>query len=158
MSKPAKRKAAFDDRQMDFSFEAPARPASEGALAGLERQVASAVGQILKEDDRSRFQVAGGVSALLDDDVSKMMLDAYASEARDTHNISFGRFLALVAETGRYDVLSALVAKIGARLVVGEEVFTVELGHVEAQIQRLQERRQALRRSAPTISPGGRRA
>jgi len=151
----AKRRPAFNATQMAFSFEPPTPAASEGALAGIERQVASAVAQILKDDTRTRYEVAGGLSALLDDDVSKLMLDAYASEAREGHNISAGRFFALIAETGRYDVLSALLGKIGARVVVGEEVLTVELGHIETEIQRLQERRQTLRRVAPAIGQGG---
>lgn len=147
----AKRTPAFDSTQMAFSFDAPPRPVSEGALSGIERQVASAVAQILKDDTRTRYEVAGGLSALLDDDVSKLMLDAYASEAREGHNISAGRFIALIAESGRYDILGALLAKIGARVVVGEEVLTVELGHLEAERQRIAERITHLRRVAPAI-------
>lgn len=151
-----KRKPAFDGlQQMAFSFEPPLAAPSEGMLIGIERQISSAVSQILKDDPRTRYEIAGGVSALLDDDVSKAMLDAYCSEAKDTHNISLGRFMALVADTGRYDVLNSLLAKIGARLVVGEEVLTVELGHIETEIQRLQERRQTLRRVAPPIATAG---
>lgn len=158
MSK-SKRRPAFDSPQLGFSFDPPAPAASEGALSGIERQVASAVAQILKDDTRTRYEVAGGVSALLQDDVSKLMLDAYASEAREGHNISVGRFLALIAETGRYDVLNGLLALIGARIVVGEEVLTVELGHLEAERQRIAERMQQLRRIAqPITTRGGPRA
>lgn len=151
MTRAPKRKPAFQQAQMTFSFDPPPAAASEGALSGIERQVASAVAQILKDDTRTRYEIAGGISSLLDDEVSKLMLDAYASEAREQHNISVGRFLALVAETGRYDLLNALLAKIGARLVVGEEVLTVELGHLEAERQRIGERITHLRRIAPAI-------
>jgi hypothetical protein len=151
----SKRKPAFDPGQtaMDFS---PRPLPSDGMLTGIDRQLSSAVALMLKEDDRDRFDVAAAVSRLLDQDVSKSMLDKYSSETSEEHNISAGRFFALVAATGRYDLLEALLRKIGCALVVGEEVLTVELGHVSAQIERLQARQRQLKKAAPAIQRGGR--
>lgn len=156
MPRTPKRKPAFDGGQMAFSFDPLPPMATTGSLAGIEKQIASAVSLILKEDQRTRNLVAAGVSDLLDDEVSKQMLDAYCSEAKDTHNISFGRMLALIAETGRYDVLNGLLSRIGARLVVGEEVLTVELGHLETQRQQIADRIAHLRKVAPMIATTGR--
>jgi hypothetical protein len=153
-----KRRPSYDPRQHAFSFEPMPGASAEGALAGFDKVVASAVSSILKEDPRNRFEIAGGVSALLDDEVSKAMMDAYSAEAKDTHNISLARFLALIAETQRYDVLDGLCQKIGCKVVVGEEILTVELGHIERQMQRLQERRTVLKRVAPEIKRGAGRA
>ncbi len=161
-----KRRPAFDPNQGMFHFEAPILrapevrqiPHVEGQLEGLDRRVASAVGHILAEASRAgrtRYDVAGGVSELLGDDVSKMMLDAYASESREGHNISFGRFLALVADTHSYGVLNALLAEIGATIVVGEEIATVELGHVQAQMRDLKVREQQLLKVVKPITRGG---
>jgi len=147
-----KRRPAFDNGQLAFTFEPQPRADSDGALRGLDRAVASAVSQILKDDPGSRFDVASGMSRLLDDEVSKLMLDAYSAEARDTHNISFSRFLALVAETGRFDILAALVARIGASLVVGEEIHTLRLGHIGAQIQALKAEEARLKRVATPVT------
>ncbi len=155
-----KRQPSFDPAQLAFTFEPTSAPTDEGGLSGLDRVIASAVSQILKEDPRSRFEIAGGMSALLDDEVSKAMLDAYSAEARESHNVSLARFLALVAETQRFDVLDALCHRVGCRVVVGEEVLTVELGHIASQMERLRQREKALRRIAPEISRapnGGRR-
>ena len=150
-----KRKPAFDPGQMHMDFT-PRALASDGMLMGIDRQLSSAVALMLKEDDRDRFDVAAAVSRLLDQDVSKSMLDKYSSETSEEHNISAGRFFALVAATGRYDLLEALLRKIGCALVVGEEVLTVELGHVSAQIERLQARQRQLKKAAPAITRGGR--
>ena len=158
MAKAPKKTPAFDGGQMAFTFDPLPLVSSDGALAGIEREISSAVARILKEDHRTRYEIAGGVSALLDDEVSKAMLDAYCSEAKETHNISLGRFMALIAETGRYDVLRALVARIGAKLVMGEEALTVELGHLVARKQEIDDRINHLRKVAPAISTtGGRR-
>lgn len=147
----SKRTPAFNPGQMSLGFEPLPTIASDGMLAGLDRQVSSAVSKMMKDDNRDRFDLAAAMSRLLDGDVSKSMLDKYSSETSEEHNISAGRFIALVAATGRYDVLEALLRKIGCALVVGEEIRTVELGHVAAQIERLQERQRHLKRIAPQI-------
>ena len=156
-----KRRPAFDLNQLAFSFEPAPHASGEGALAGFDRSIAGAVSQILKDDPRSRFEIAAGVSAMLDDEVSKAMLDAYSAEAKETHNISVSRFLALIAETQRFDILAALCQRIGCSIVVGEEILTVKLGHIEAQMQRLNAEKAALKRVAPEIvrhqHRGGRR-
>ncbi len=152
-----KRRPAFNPTQLGFTFDTPVTVTEEGHLAGFEKLVASAVGRILKEDPRSRYEVAAGVSAILDDDVSKAMIDAYSAEAKDGHNISFARFLALICETQRYDILDALCQQIGCKVLVGEEVLTAELGHIQAQIARLTARQSLLKKVAPVIKEGGRR-
>lgn len=154
MSK-SKRSPAYDATQASFSFAVPAPADSDGALAGIEKKIASAVAQILKDEPRNRFTVAAGVSALIDDDVTKSMLDKYASEASAEHNISAGRFFALIAETQRHDVLARFCAMIGCQIVIGEEIYTVELGHVRAQKKALEDRERQLMRLAPPITRGG---
>lgn len=151
-----KRRPAFDPGQPTFDFAPRPALASDGMLSGMDRQVASAVARILKDEERDRYDVAAAMSRILDADVSKSMLDKYSSESSEEHNISFGRGLALIAATGRYDVLEALVRKIGCALVVGEEVLTVELGHVAAQIEKLQERQRQLKKAAPVMRREGR--
>lgn len=150
-----KRTPAFDPGQPVFDFAPPETRASDGMLSGLDRQVASAVARVLKDEDRDRYDVAAAMSRVLDADVSKSMLDKYSSESSEEHNISAGRFLALIAATRRYDVLEALVRKIGCALVVGEEILTLQLGDVQAQIDRLQDRKRQLTKAAPAIQRGG---
>lgn len=127
---------------------------SEGDLAGLSKQIASGCARALKEDTRSRDEIAGHVSALLSEQVSRHMLDAYASEARDEHNVSAARFLALIAATGRFDILDAVISKIGARTLVGEEVHAARLGHLLAAKQQLEDQIKAVRPYVTTIGRG----
>lgn len=147
-----KRRPALLADQLAFTFEAPSPARLDAGLAGLERFVAAGVARALKEDTRSRDEVAGAVSALLDETVSRWMLDAYASEARETHSVSAGRFLALIAVTDRFDILDAVLTRIGARVLVGEEVHAAHLGHLRAQLGRLQrDIRQAEGRVTPIV-------
>lgn len=151
----AKRNPSFKNDQLEFGFEIPDTARREGALLGIDRRIASGVSRMMADDGRSRFEIAGGVSALLNEDVSKAMLDAYASEARGDHNISAARLLALVAETGGYGVLNALLGEIGAALVVGEEIATVELGHIRAQKKILAQREAQLMKVVRPIASKG---
>jgi len=152
-----KRRPAFDDAQLDLGFGLPETASSDGALATLARETASAVAAILRREPRNRYDVAAAVSALVDEDVSKLMLDAYSSEARDGHRISFDRFLALIAATGRYDVLRALLRRVGCDLLVGEEVYLAEIGHLEAQQRGIQTRLKQLKSVAEPRLEGRRK-
>ena len=149
-----KRRPSIPAGQFAFTFDVPT-PAREGsALAGLDRMVAATVATMLKEDTRSRYEIAGRVSELLDDDVSKPMLDAYASEARENWSISAARLLALTSVTERYDLLDRLTRQIGAALLVGPEILTAELGHIDRQIAELKKRRSSIEHAAPVIAGG----
>lgn len=149
-----KRRPAFDDAQLDLGFGVPERASSDGALASLPRETASAVAAILRKETRNRFEVGAAVSALLDAEVSKWMLDKYASEASVEHEISFSRMLVLVAATGEYDILRALLRKIGCSLTVGEEVYLLEIGHLEAEIRQKRARLKQVKSVAEPIMRG----
>lgn len=147
-----KRRPSLDPAQLGFTFEPPVPARAEADLAGLDRVVAGTVALALKSDGRSRFEIAGAVSALLDEEVSKAMLDAYASEGRETHNISAARLLAVIAVTERFDLLDALVRRIGAALLVGEELHAARLGHLRATRRALDDEIRKMERSATPIA------
>jgi hypothetical protein len=144
-------KAKAHPDQIGFDFEAPAPASGVAALAGLERRICSAVGTVLASDKRPREVIAAEMSVLLDEDVSRAMLDAYSSPARADHKVPMSRFLALLVVTGRQDLLDPLLREIGAALLVGDEVKTARLGQIEQLMAELQEERRHLRGSTPRI-------
>jgi len=148
-----KRRPAVHPGQFAFTFDPPAPARGAAALAGLGREIAAVVGLILKEDPRDRYAIAAEMSALLGEEVSKGMLDSYAAEAKQKHAISAERLLALIAVTNRHDLLDGLTRRIGAALLVGDEILTAELGHIDSQMARLRERRKSL---AQRVQPIGR--
>lgn len=135
MRKP---RPSIDAGQFGFTF-APSAPARRDAdLAGLARVFAASAALALKEDSRSRDEIAGAMSALLDEAVTKPMLDAYASEAREQHAIPAHRFWALIAVTDRLDLLDAVARRLGAAVLIGEELHAARLGHLLSQKARLE--------------------
>ena len=112
-----------DDRTLDLlNWEPPevVRRFDEERVrtSTLRAKIARAVSETLRDCDRSRESIAAGMSDWLGEDVTKNMLDAYASEAREEHTIPYLRLLALVHVTGDVRLLQ-----------VGAEMF----GHVVAE-------------------------
>jgi hypothetical protein len=141
--------------QLGFVFEPPAPATAEAALAGIEQRICRTVGVMLNSDRRSRERLAAEMSVLLDEEVSRAMLDAYSSPARTEHKVPMSRFLALVAVTGRHDLLDPLLREIGAAVLVGAEVHTARIGHIKQHIDQLRAEMKQLEGSAPLIRSGG---
>lgn len=129
-----KAKAQLD--QLGFNFTEPKPARGVGALAGFEREVASLVGTILASDSRSRYEIAALMSEILDEDITKTMLDAWSSGAREDHRVAFSRLAALVVVTDRQDLLRPIMSKLGVSLLIGAEVETARIGQLEQMIER----------------------
>ncbi len=140
--------------QLPFDFAAPAPAKGVAELAGLERQISELVGRVLASDPRPREEIAGAMSAVLDDTISKAMLDAYSSGARPDHKVPASRLFALLVVTDRQDLLDPIMRKLGAALLVGDEVRTARLGQVETLLQQLQDERSRLRKETTPIREG----
>jgi hypothetical protein len=144
----AKARASLD--QFAFTFDAPLPATLPAALAGMDARIASTVAEALSGRDRG--VVAAQMSALLAEEISKLMLDAYASPARDGHNISFSRMCALIAVTNRFDLLDRELRAIGAAVLVGDEIYTAQVGHIRSEIARLTQELKTVERMNPTIT------
>ena len=144
-------KAKAHPDQLGFDFKAPAPQSGVAGLAGLERRICATVGTVLASALRPREIIAAEMSVLLDEEVSRAMLDAYSSPARTDHRVPMSRFFALLVVTGRQDLLDPLLREIGAALLVGDEVKTARLGQIEALLAELQEERKQLKGEAPKI-------
>lgn len=148
-------KAKPHPNQLGFSFEVPQVAEAPGGLAGIEQRISGMVGTILASDGRPREVIAAEMSVLLGDDISKDMLNAYSSPARVEHKVIFSRLLALVAVTKRHDLLDPIMREIGCALVVGDEIKTARLGHIDQQIRTLQDQRKKLLGAVPLIRESG---
>lgn len=144
-------KAKAHPDQLGFCFEAPRLDQSAGSLAGLERAICEMVATILNTDERSREEIAAKVSVLMDEEVTRAMLDAYSSPARTEHRVPMSRALAIVVATERHDLLDPIMRKIGAGLLVGDEVMTARIGQLRRQKQKIDQELRSLERSAPVI-------
>lgn len=144
-------KARAHPDQLGFTFAEPVARTGAAGLAGLEAMICRTVGSILNSDSRPREYIAADMSILLDEEVSKAMLDAYASPAREGHKVPMSRFMALVLVTKRHDLMDPLLREIGMAGLIGAEVKTARLGQIDREIARLREEQKKLAADAPLI-------
>ena len=90
--------------------------AEEVQAWNLAGRLSKAVALTLTEAGMPRGDIASAMSDWLKDDVSKLMLDNYASQGKE-HSISSLRLAALVAVTGDNRPLNALLSECGLIVV-----------------------------------------
>lgn len=147
-------KAKAHPNQLGFVFDPPRAIEGEAALAGFEQRVNRMVGEMLNSDGRSREVIAAEMSVLLADKVSREMLDAYSSPARIEHKVPFSRLMALVVVTNRFDLLDLRMRETGCAVLVGDELHTARIGHLEQRKKQIDAELRQLKGSATPFSRG----
>ncbi len=143
------KRAAHPD-QLDLLAAIPVAT-GPGSLAGSGAQTARAVAEILKDDPRAREVIAAEMSVLLTEDVSAHMLNGYSSPARETVNISWDRWKALIIVTGRIDILKRELGAIGVSVIDANGLLLAELGHLDRIDAENKRRRKMLQSLAQPI-------
>jgi hypothetical protein len=119
-----------DDRTLDI-FSVPQPVLSIPGMGNYASQVSELVSDILKGSELDRYEIAARMSRLSGDDVSKNMLDAWASPARVDHNLPLYR-AALLEEVCASHVLTNWQVHLrGGRVAYGREALDTELGRLE---------------------------
>ncbi|KQZ15924.1 hypothetical protein ASD44_09840 [Mesorhizobium sp. Root554] len=131
-----------------FAWEPPkvAVGFDAGEIAGnrLGSKISRAVALALKTCGKSRTEVAARMSDELGYAVSVDMLDAYASEAKESHRITLERFVALVTATECMDLLGFVAGLFGLLVVPSKYVAIIELHLVEEQEKKLARHKETL--------------
>lgn len=143
--------------QLGFDFAVPAPNKGVAGLAGLEKRINAMIGTALACAacaGESREVIAAKMSDVLDEPISRAMLDAYSSPARTDHKVPMARALALLLVTDRQDLLGPILGEIGVAPLIGDEVRTARLGHLQQLKQRIEAEMKALRIDAPEIRDG----
>ncbi|HHM6772708.1 TPA: hypothetical protein ACWMLF_004695 [Pseudomonas aeruginosa] len=119
-----------DDRTLDiFEVPQPVRVLPGECNFGI--QVSELVSETLKACDLDRYEVAARMSRLSGDDVSKFMLDAWASPARTDHNLPLYRVALLEDVCASHLLTDWLVGVRGGRVAYGRDALLAELGRLE---------------------------
>ncbi len=101
--------------------------------ATLRAKLARAVSETLKESDLSREEIASKMSDWLEEDVSRNMLDAYASEAREEHTITYLRIIALIHVTGDSRIMQIGADRFGHIVVDKKYQKWINVGMAKAR-------------------------
>lgn len=135
---------AADNRTLDLFVV----PEAETAPAGMDYRatVSGLVARLLKAADGDRHEIGARISRLTGTSVTKCMLDAYASEGRETFNMPFYLVPSLEAACESLELSNWLAATRGGRLLVGRDALAGELAKLERQRADAQRKITALRK------------
>lgn len=141
-----------------FPVEAPREL---GSALDFNSKLSQAMSRALDEardHGFDRYEVARRMSEILDQDVSKGMIDAYTSQARETHTISAVRFKAFVRATGCIWLWNVYLDGEGLTILMGEEALHAQASLAEKRARALLDEARELRARAPLdIGRGARR-
>ena len=131
-----------DARTLDLLSWQPPQPAvrfEDHKVRGatLNARICRAMAVALEECDASREEIAERMGEYLGETVSKHMLDAYVSEARDTHTINIVRFAALVHATHDWRLLSLLPELFGFAVVDERYVSLIRAQQIREKVAEL---------------------
>lgn len=127
-----------------FLVPQPERPAPGGANYAFE--VSNLVAQELKTTPLDRWEIAAQMSRLSGDDVSKNILDAWASPGRPDHNLPFYRAALLEDVIGSHALTDWLVHKRGGRVAYGRDVLNTKLGSLTVMKTQIDQQIRELKR------------
>lgn len=102
-----------------------------------------------KANGIDRYAVAARMSEILGVEVSKSMIDAYTSQARETHTISLVRWKALVRATGCIWLWNVALEGDGVTLLQGDEALLTQAALAEKRGRALIEEAKRLKGLAP---------
>lgn len=128
-----------------FGAFSPAQPGSLAMSVEIAHTMSEALKAAYLTRQIDREQVAARMTQLIGSKVSVAMLNAYTSEARETHNVSLERAIAFDHATESYALLELHARKCNARALRGNDVLLAELGRIAEEKRELAERERALR-------------
>lgn len=123
-------------------------PEEQVRAVSLPARISRAVATALHDAEACRETIAARMSAFLGERVSPSMLDAYASQAREGHNISVTRFLALLHATRDRRLLELLAEPMGWAVIDRRHLPLIEVAAIREHEDELRRRREFLMRSA----------
>lgn len=126
-----------------FLVPRPERPSPGSANYAFE--VSNLTSEMLKESPLDRWEIAAQMSRLSGDDVSKNIIDAWASPGRPDHNMPIYRLPLLEDVLSTHALTDWLVSKRGGQVAYGKDVLNAKLGRMigmkkqlDAQIREMQ--------------------
>lgn len=94
---------------------------------------------------KDRYQIAADASRLSGHEVSKLMLDGYTSEARDTFNCPAWLMPVLEVACASHAYTTWLAEVRGGRVLLGEEVLQHEYARLESARDEIEAQMKALK-------------
>jgi len=108
----------------------------------IQFQLQAVISDCIKHCPLSRWEIAGKMGELLNQDISKYMLDTWTAESKEYHRFPAEFLPAFCEAVGSFEPLGILAEKAGVFILPGRDALRAEIGKLEEEIKRLQKERQ----------------
>ena len=157
MSKPPNRIDIKQGSLLDLITRAQtaSRPSgmAEGAL-NVQHRLVGAITQAIKESPLSRWEIAGKMSELLGLEVSKHMLDAWTSEAKEYHRFPAEYLPAFCMATGSLSPLRVLSEAAGVFLLESPDALRSRIQFLDEQQKEISSEKRELQSVLKALESG----
>lgn len=106
----------------------------------FNRRIAMAMSEAIRKCPLDRGEIARGMTLTLDyaeGEVTEAMVNAYTSQARETHTISLVRFMAFVRATGASWLWDVVLHDEGLMILEGAEAYLARAALMQKQGEQL---------------------
>jgi len=124
--------------------ESPGLKSPSTGNLNMQAVLRRALNQAIKGCPLSRWQIAGQMSDLLDQEISKYMIDAWTAESKDGHRFPAEYLPAFCQATGCQEPLRILAEAAGLFALPGPEVQRAKIQHHEEKIRKLQQEKKKM--------------
>lgn len=134
------RKRIDDGRQLtifDQIQELKSKKEDGSGSLRVKDDLQRALNDAIKECPLSRHQIVGEMSHLLNEEISKSMLDSWTAESRDDRHIPAEYLPAFCKVTGNFEALEVLNRKAGLFAMAGSEAVRSEIHKMREEARRL---------------------
>lgn len=100
----------------------------------IDRELRDAVSAALKRCPLSRYQVVARMSELLDQDITKTMLDSWTAESKEHHRFPAVFLPAFCSAVGDSTPLAILARPVGVFMLPGTEALRAEIRRLDEEI------------------------
>lgn len=143
------------DVQTGDLFEVPQPAEPVAASMDYRRLVSEMISEMLDEADGDRYEIATRCSRLAGKEVSKYMLDAYSSGAREEYNAPAWLMPVLEVACDTHSYTQWLTGTRGGVLLVGRDALSAELGREQRKIDAARRRLNKLKKQIGAEPEGG---
>lgn len=103
----------------------------------VQRCLRMAISEAIKRCPLSRWEIAAKMSELMDIEVSKYMIDAWTSEAKDGHRFPAEYLPSFCVVTGSMNPLKVLSEAAGVFTLPGPEALRAEIQRLDEEAKRV---------------------
>lgn len=143
------------DAQTRDLFEVPQPAAPVAASMNYRRLVSEMISDMLEQTDGDRYDIAARCSRLTGKEISKYMLDAYSSGAREEYNAPAWLMPVLEVACDTHSFTGWLAGARGGVLLIGRDALSAELGREQRKIDAARKRLAQLKKQIGDGAEGG---